>query len=180
MKARAVTSLRDLRPNVARDDELDWFFNRAECDMGNQSNYLSMLGPHGPGSAIPSPEDAAEAAHRARRIRGWQRAMDSADAGVLQCAYELRDWPVALWDALGRLTGVVVRLACALDPLPEDRRGLQLMEMARADWLAGQCPHAAVDTTVIRLRRDAQVRFARAHHAYGALRGDAPPRGRSS
>jgi hypothetical protein len=170
MKARPVISIRELRPSVSLDEELDWFFNRAECDMGNQSNYLAMLGHYGPGSAMPSPEDAAEAAHRARRIRGWLRAMESSDAGVLQCAYELRDWPVALWDALGRLTGVVVRLACALDGISEDRRALQLLEMARADWLAGQCPHAAVDSTVIRLRREAQARFARAHHAYSRVR----------
>jgi hypothetical protein len=180
MKARPVTSIRQLRPKVSLDDELDWFFNRAECDMGNQSNYLAMLGRYGPGSAMPSPEDAAEAAHRARRIRGWLRAMASSDAGVLQCAYELRDWPVVLWDALGRLTGVVVRLACALDVLPEDRRALQLLEMARADWLVAQSAHAAVDTTVIRLRRAAQARFAQAHHAYTVVRGDTPRLGTRS
>jgi hypothetical protein len=180
MRARPVTSIRQLRPKVSLDDELDWFFNRAECDMGNQSNYLAMLGRHGPGSLMPSPEDAAEAAHRARRIRGWLRAMASSDAGVLQCAYELRDWPVALWDALGRLTGVVVRLACALDGVLEDRKALQVIEMARADWLAEQTAHAAIDTTLIRLRREAQARFARAHEAYTVVRGDTPRLGRRS
>jgi hypothetical protein len=108
------------------------------------------------------------------------RAMQSSDAGVLQCAYELRAWPVALWDELGRLTGVVVRLACALDHFPEDRRAQQVIEMARASWLAQQCPVSAFDATVIRLRREAQARFARAHHAYGVLRGNAPQPGRSS
>jgi hypothetical protein len=177
MRARPVTSIRQLRPKVRVDDELDWFFNRAECDMGNQSNYLAMLGRHGPGSAIPSPEDAAEAAHRFRRIRGWLRGMDSSDAGVLQCAYELRAWPAVLWDQLGRLTGVVVRLACALDPLPDDRRALEVFEMARADWLA-QGLRTGDDATLIRLRREAQARFARAHDAYGVLRGDARGLGR--
>jgi hypothetical protein len=180
MKARQVMSIGQLRPKISLDNELDWFFNRAECDMGDQSNYLAMLGRYGPGSAVPSPEDAAEAAHRARRIRGWLRAMDSSDAGVLQCAYELRAWPVVLWDECGRLTGVVVRLACALDVLPDERWALQLLEMARADWLAAQCPHVAVDATLIRLRREAQARFARAHHAYSVVRGDAPPLGRPS
>jgi hypothetical protein len=179
MKATRIASVSRLRPKPSLDAELDWVFNRAECDMGDQSNYLAMLGPLGPGSAIPSPEDAAEAAHRARRIRGWLRAMDSSDAGVLQCAYELRAWPVELWDAFGRLTGVVVRLACALDVLPEGRWALQVMEMARADWLVALCPSASVDTTLIRLRREAQARFARAHDAYRVTRGDASL-GRSS
>jgi len=176
MKALRPLSVGQLRPKVAVDDELDWFFNRAVCDMGDQSNYLAMLGRHGPGSAIPSPEDAAEAAHRARCIRRCLTAIESADAGVLQCAYELRDWPVALWDRLGRLTGVVVRLACALDGLPEDRQMRHVLEMARADWLASMGPHAGLDSTWIRLRREAQGRFARAHLAYGRLRGDADRR----
>jgi hypothetical protein len=180
MKGRPVTSIGQLRPKVSLDDELEWFFNRAECDMGDQSNYLAMLGRHGPGSAIPSPEDAAEAAHRARRIRGWLTAMESADAGVLQCAYELRAWPVVLWDELGRLTGVVVRLACALDALPQDRQAQRIIESVRAAWLAEQCAGATVDSTLSRLRREGQARFARAHHAYSVLRGDAPPLGRSS
>jgi hypothetical protein len=180
MKARPITSIGQLRPKVTLDDELEWFFNRAECDMGDQSNYLAMLGRHGPGSAIPSPEDAAEAAHRARRIRGWLTAMEPADAGVLQCAYELRAWPVVLWDELGRLTGVVVRLACALDAVPADRRAQRIIEMVRAEWLAEQCPGATVDSTLSRLRREGQARFARAHFAYSVLRGDAPPLGRSS
>ncbi len=180
MKGRVLTSIRQLRPSITLDEELDWFFNRSECDMGNQSNYLAMLGREGPGSAIPSPEAAVEPANRARRIHGWLTAMDRADAGVLQCAYELRDWPVVLWDELGRLTGVVVRLACALDVLPEERRDLQLLEMARADWLATLCGHAALDPTWLRLRRGALTRFARAHRAYDALRGDAPPLGRPS
>jgi len=149
--------------------------------MGNQSNYLGMLGRHGPGSAIPSPEDAAEAAHRARGIHRCLTAMDSADAGVLQCAYELRDWPVLLWDALGRLTGVVVRLACALDRMPDDRRELQFLERVRADWLAELCPRTAVDSTLLRLKHEAQARFARAHQEYSRVRGSAPrqPRERS-
>ncbi len=174
MKGRVLGSVRQLRPSVGEDEELDWFFNRAECDMGNQSNYLAMLGRHGPGSAIPSPEDAVDAAHRARLIHRSLRAMDPTDAGVLQCAYELRPWPVVLWDQLGRLTGVVVRLACALDRLPTERRELQLLETARADWLAAQCSRAAVDpaldSTCVRLKREAQTRFERAHQAYRVAR----------
>jgi hypothetical protein len=177
LTARSLRSIGKLRGSTAIDDELDWFFNRAECDMGNQSNYLAMLGPYGPGSAIPSPEDAAEASHRARRIRRWLTSITSPDAGVLQCAYELRNWPVVLWDRLGRLTGIVVRLACALDGLPEDRDLQRVIETARAEWLAAQAPHTAVDATWNRLRREAEARFARAHHAYCAVRGHA---GRSS
>jgi hypothetical protein len=180
MKPGRITSIGQLRPSEKVDRELDWFFNRAECDMGNQSNYLGMLGRHGPGSAMPSPEDAAEAAHRARRINDCLTAMDSADAGVLRCAYELRDWPVPLWDALGRLTGVVVRLACALDRVPDTRHELQFLERARASWLTEVCSCAPTDSTLLRLKFEAQARFARAHREYSRLRGYERQGGRSS
>jgi hypothetical protein len=126
---------------------------------------------------MPSPEDAAEASHRARRIRRWLAAIDPSDAGVLQCAYTVRDWPVALWDALGRLTGVVVRLACALDRLPEDEHARHIWERARADWLDAECRSAGADRALGRLRREAETRFADAHRAYALRRGPLPWRG---
>jgi hypothetical protein len=175
-----VRSIAALRPSVRIDAELDWFFNRAECDMGNQSNYLGMLGRHGPGSAMPSPEDAVEAAHRARRIHDCLSSLNRGDAGVLRCAYELRDWPVALWDALGRLTGVVVRLACAQGRMPETRGELLFLERVRARWLEELCPCAALDSTLLRLRREAEARFARAQGAYTHARGIARRPGRPS
>ena len=175
---KRIRTIGELRPKVAIDDELDWFFNRADGDMGDQSNYLAMLGREGPGSEIPSPEQAVEAAHRARCIRGWLRAMTPVGAGVLQCAYELRAWPVVLWDALGRATGVVVRLACALDPIPEDRGARHIMEMGRAGWLAAQCAPGSVSATVARLRRQGQERLMAAQREYIALRSRPSPRRR--
>ena len=171
-----LSTLGELRPSREIDAELDWFFNRAECDMGLQSNYLAMLGRHGPGSSIPSPEQAVDAAHRFRLVLRWLKALDTGDAGVLQCAYELRAWPIPLWDRLGRLTGIVVRIACAMDPLPGNRDVLQVVEMARADWLAKGCARGEVDAELRALRREAEGRFVQAHRAYGARR----PKGGSS
>src|ERR1019366_6706158 len=86
-----------------------------------------------------TPEDFVEAAHAERLIRGWLRAIPSSEAGVLQAAYETRSWPRRLRDELGTLTGIVVRLACALDPWPEDRQSRELVEMVRAGWLESEC-----------------------------------------
>jgi hypothetical protein len=158
-----------LRPLPSVDEELDWFFNRAECDMGVSSNFEQALGPKSP-SAQRSPEDAAEAAHRYRRIRTWLKAIADSDAGVLQAAYEVRDWPVALFDELGRLTGIVVRMACALDGMHYDRKLQQLIEMARAKWLASSGAPLRLNASLQRLRREAQTRFIRAHHAYSVVR----------
>jgi len=170
--------LHQLRPTVAVEKELEWFFNRAESDMGLRSNFLASLGRHGPGPQVPSPEDGVEAAHRWRHVRGWLAAIEATHAGVLRCAYELRDWPVALWGAYGRLTGIVVRLSCAHDVargLAEERRAQAILETDHAAWLAAECHRAALDPAFARLRRDAQARLARAGAAYTRVRGNVLP-----
>jgi hypothetical protein len=171
-----VKSVGGLRQRPAADVELEFFFNEAEVAMGIRSNYLRMLGPLLVAQDHPSPEDAAEAAHAYRRIRGWLRAIPDADAGVLQAAYEVQPWPERLHGELGRLTGVVARLACALDPWPYDRRSQQLVERARAEWLSAQCGAGLTWSFVplVKLRRAAELRFAKAHHAYQVARGHGP------
>ena len=157
---KSTLGFHQLRPPPKIEEDLEWFFNRAESDMGARSNF--------PGNPQISPEDAVEACHRYRRIRRWLTTIADSDAGVLQSAYELRPWPVVLYDALGRLTGVVVRIACALDYWPEDRWSQEAIEMARAAWLAAQSLSPA-NTTFVRLRRYAAARLSRAHAAYVTL-----------
>ena len=164
-------SLHHLHPTQAVEDELEWFFNQAESDMGAQSNFRASLGIDG--WPPVDPEDAAEACRRFRRIRSWLKAIPDSDAGVLQTAYELHPWPVALYDKLGRLTGVVVRLACALDRWPEDRSAQRLLETVRAGWLLAQSLTPA-NATLARLRHEATVRLSRATTAYARVR--TPPR----
>jgi hypothetical protein len=171
--------IHELRPARAVDQELEWFFNRAESDMGLRSNFLASLGRHGPGSHAPSPDEAVDASHQQRRIRGWLSAIEDTHTEVLRSAYVQRDWPVVLWDRFGRLTGIVVRLACAHDAVPEGLRAQERFEMNHAAWLAGECHRAAIDPLFIRLRTDAQGRFARATSAYSRARGNVLPlRGR--
>ncbi len=162
------------RPVV--DRELEWFFNRAECDMGLRSNFLPGLWNLHPDAEVLTPEDAAEAAHAYRRIRSWLLGIPDSDAGVLLAAYEIRPWPRALDDELGRLTGVVVRLACALDVWPSDRKSQELVEMARAGWLAAESARYRRYGVgpLGRLRREGEKRFAHAHHAYCVVRGEGP------
>ena len=166
-----VHCLRFTTPAVER--ELEWFFNQSECDMGLRSNFMSVMNSRHSGGGGPTPEEAATSAHRHRRIRSWLLAIADREAGVLQAAYEIRPWPNVLYDELGRLTGVVVRLACALDPWPADRPSQELVEMARAGWLATECePYRKHGVGPLgRLRRDAEKRFALAHHAYCVVRG---------
>jgi hypothetical protein len=161
---KPTSSIGQLWPDADVAAELEWFFNRAESDMGAQSNFHAVFGTHRPIAV----EDAAEACRRYRRIRSQLKAIPDAEAGVLQAAYELRAWPVALSDKLGRLTGIVVRLACALDPWPDDRSAQQTLETARADWLVSQSL-SPTNATLARLRQDATYRLTRAHAAYARI-----------
>ena len=171
-----------LWPTPIVDTELDWFFNRAECDMGIRSNFHAALSQQLAPSEPVTPEDAAEASHAYRTIRGWLLAIPDADAGVLQAAYEQRAWPGSLVDELGRITGVVVRLACALDAWPADRSAQRLVETARAHWLESHCSKGRGRgfETLVNLRREGEVRFAKAHHAYAVVRGHGPCLARST
>ena len=118
MKTR-VQSVGLLRPRVSVDEELDAFWNDEERSLGLRSNLLGILGVEPP----PSFDECVEAARQRRRIRDWLKLISDSDAGVLQCAYEYRRWPEALVRRCGRLSGVVVRLACAMDRWPADSTG---------------------------------------------------------
>ena len=170
---RVKDGIHHLRPTQAAQDDLEWFFNKADSEMGAQSNFHAALGTHR--SPPVATEDAVEACRRVRRIRSWLKAIADPDAGVLQAAYELRAWPVALYDKLGRLTGIVVRLACALDRWPADRSAQRALEMVRAGWLVAQSLTPS-NATLARLRQEATVRLSRAHTAYARV--STPPRAR--
>jgi hypothetical protein len=62
-------------------------------------------------------------------------------------------------------------MACALDSMHADRRLQQLIEMARARWLVSSGAPLRQNASLARLRREAEVRFVRALHAYNTVRG---------
>ena len=166
-RARPVVLVRSLRPSVTVDDELEWFFNHAECDMGLTSNFMAALGSTWDGQTS---DELVVPAHRYRKMRSWLKAIPDSDAGVLQAAYELRSWPRPLADDLGRLTGIVVKLACA-SSWRENRDWQRINESCHARRLLSSCPTWGLNASLVRLRREAEVRFARAHRAYLAVRG---------
>ena len=159
-----------LRASLSVEAELAWYFNMAGCQMGVGSNYWPLLECGGDPVDKRTPEDRLEATSTWRLIRGWLRAMPGSDAGVLQAAYETRLWPRGLRTELGVLTGVIVRLACAMDPWPEDRESQELLEMVRAGWLEGHRERGGKDSPIPRLRAEARLRWSRALGAYRAAR----------
>jgi hypothetical protein len=103
----------------------------AECDMGARSNFADILDP----PLHDATEAGAEAVRAHRRIRGWLTEVGDHDAGVLAVAYAAGPWPLTLREELGRVTGVVVRLAAAEVGLPDDDAQLEALERKTAERL---------------------------------------------
>jgi len=175
-EAPAGGDLGRVRPSEKVDTELEWFFNGAEGEMGNDSNFGRMFSSVRDNGEWRTPEDHAEAAHAYYRIRGWLRAMPDSDAGVLQAAYEPRSWPRRVRQEFGLLTGIAVRLTCDPETWPEQRE-LQLAEDAEnAEILDEVCTDRGPKDLVLLqdLRRMAEARLATAVQRYVEVRDSGP------
>jgi hypothetical protein len=159
-----------LPPLGSAQDELGWFFSvddgrrvKPHFDRTSGRHLAGLLG-------VPEHEVCQEAVHR--RIRRWVVAVGDHDAAVLQALCGPRAWPRALRDALGGLTGVVVRLACAVE-WPDETWEQDLLEMRVATRLdavlaaRGRAGLAAFRTAAGGLVHEALA-------AYFVVRGRAP------
>ncbi len=166
-RSERATAVHTLRASPAVEAELEWFFSMAESAMGCRSNFAQAAARVRPLEDLPTPEDDAEAAREQRRIRALVRAMPSKQAGVLQAAYAPRPWPLGLREELGRLTGLVVRLTCAEVALPDDRQGLDAVEIVVAKELDRRRAEKGIDGgRMARLRHRAERLLGAALRAY--------------
>jgi hypothetical protein len=164
-------SLARLAPSPIIDEELRWFFHIEDGDTSS-SNYGRMLSPVTEDGQWRSPEEHARAARRHRSILSHLKSIRDCDAGVLQCAYAPRPWPVRLTKELGRLTGIVVRLSCDHTTWPEERGRQLAVEAENAEQLHGMLRAGGDENRhILRdLRREAEARFAHALGEYVAAR----------
>jgi len=173
-----------LRRRPDFDVELEWVFNRAEAGMGIRSAFEAQLGARAPHAGAPAPDEVVEAAHAYRQIKRWLEKILPLHVSVLKAAYEAWPWPAALYDELGRLTGIAVRFACAYagETCPEDEQSLRRVLLTRAAVLSVECErYRAVHLAPLApLRREAEKCFAHAQHAYAQARGKGPCVVRSS
>jgi hypothetical protein len=168
---RAAPRMMTLTPTRVADTELEWFFTMAERDMGDRSNYMAALVPARHRDP-DTPERRACAARTQRTILGWLRALENTNAGILQVAYSARPWPEKLYDELGRLASVAVRLASAEAGLPDDDIDLDVLERVTAERLTAAL--AGGRGALARLREEAGAKYAEAFDAYVRVRGDVP------
>jgi len=140
------------------ESELEWFFEYRE-EKGK---------PVLAADASPSWEAIAF-----RTVDGWLSAIDAYDAAVLEAAYGKGPRPLGLVRRLGRLTGVVVRLASFDAGWPPDREEQRLLEERTATRLdeerAGHGPRS-----VTRYVEPAAGLLRTAVRAYSDKRGRGP------
>jgi hypothetical protein len=131
--SREIESNADIYvPNGPADTELEWFFTISEGDIRGPSAFVSEMTRVLDDPSSTTMEDRAEAAHAHRKMMKWFVEIGDHDAGVLKVAYMARPWPLQLREELGRLTGVVVRMAAAEVGLPDDDRALDALEQRTA------------------------------------------------
>jgi hypothetical protein len=170
-------TLATLTPASVADEELEWYFTMAESDLGARSNYLEMLIPtrHGdsPGNTMVR-RAMANTARRTilARLTELTRA-EAPHAGVLQAAYTARPWPLTLRVAMGRATGIAVRLASADLGLPDSDAELDALERETAESLDRALARKGAPA-IERWKLQASARYAQAFRAYERVRGDAP------
>lgn len=171
-----VPTLGACAPNREVDAELSWFF-MAEDGNTYPSNFGRMLASVTDDGEWRTLEEHARAVRRHRVIRSHLKSIHDSDAGVLQCAYAPVAWPSRLERELGRLTGVVVRLACDRATWPEERGRQLRLDAENAEMLVTMLRAGGDENRQVLgdLRREANARFGRALEAYVAAR-----RGRSS
>lgn len=175
-QSSAGGALGRVRPSETVDTELEFFFNGAEGQMGDESNFGRLFSSVSNSGEWRTPEDYVEVARTYYRIRGWLRAMPDSDAGVLQAAYEPRPWPRRVRQEFGLLTGIAVRLTCDPETWPE-KRELQLAEdTENAEILDAICvDRGPKDLAFLQdLRRSAEARLATAIQRYLEVRGSGP------
>ncbi len=156
-------------PRGPADRELDWYFALADGATGNRSNFVDSLEYRPRGHPDDEPERRADAVHAQRKLRRWILALGDFDAGVLKAAYVARPWPLELREELGRLTGIVVRIAAAESGLPDDPDAFDALERRTAARLTVAL--AREPERIEQLRIEARPILRAAFTRYVAQRG---------
>ena len=171
-----VPTLADLVPRPMVDEELLWFFNAEDGDFASSSNFGRLLSSVADDGEWRTPEDHDRAMRRHRVIRSHLKSIPDHDAGVLQCAYAPRPWPILLTKECRRLTGIVVRLSCTRATWPVERPEQLATDAENASRLCAMLRTRNDDSSraLRNLRREAEIEFAHALGAYTLARRGRP------
>lgn len=110
-----VIPLASLRPDPVTLTELEWFFTRAESDLGLRSNFLTGDTHGGDGGDVLVEARRLAAVARERVCHAAFRRLRPGTQRTLADAFRPRQWPPQVQEAFGWLAGVVYRLPAAVE-----------------------------------------------------------------
>jgi hypothetical protein len=161
----------DVSPSREAREELRWFFNEAESEVGVPSSFAGLLGGASPAS-LEATERRAEALHAARKIGERLQAVSVTDVRMLEALYTERPWPRALVRALGVLASPVAALVVVRTEHLRALVAARTQAKTLAAWLEELL--AADRDALAPWRPEAELACAMAVAAYERARGKGP------
>jgi len=158
----------DLLVGIRTDDELRWFFNDAEIEMGQPSVLAAAFSGRGSGSLEVS-EDHAEARHSAGKIKDRLQNIGVREWRVLEALYTDRIWPGTLVRRLGPVVGVVEGLVGVRAQYLHEHKAQLTTAPSTTAWLEELVVRCSRD--LVAWRKDAFLACERALEAYELARG---------
>jgi hypothetical protein len=155
------------------EEDLQWFFNQSESDMGMRSTYPAMIrrlrlcGASTSRESYEMSEVMFDAARRARRIKRVLDQLDTRTLITLRCAFHTEPVPELM--AFGLLAGVALHSTVSGEE--HVRSGTK---RPIAEWLA-RLPLRRKDDpdaqrALVRIHKDAEKRLAAAMSAFLEMR----------
>ncbi len=162
----------DVKPSLQAQEELRWFFNEAEREIGEPSAFCALVAGH-TASSMDEVERRQEAMHAAGTINRRLQSLGVSHALMLSGLYTEKRWPKLLGRVLGRLAGAVEALPTVRAQYLRALIGAQTKSKCVEAWLE-ELIQSGGPAAVQDWRREAQLACALASHAYERARGDGP------
>lgn len=161
----------DVSPSAAAESELRWFFNEAESEVDQPSNFEGLVAGASR-TSLEEVERRAEALHSAGKIRDRLRAVPLSCARTLEALFRERAWPPRVEEALGVLAGPVAAMPVVL---AEHLRALAACRTSARTVAAWMEERVAADPAALApWRPEAEMWCRIAVTAYERARGRGP------
>lgn len=164
---------RDVTPSAAAEAELRWFFNEAEAEIDQPSNFCGILAGVSP-TSMEAVERRMEAQHAAGKINDWLKRLHTNQALLLAGLYTEQPWSEAVTEVLP--FGLAGAAAAYATVNVEHLRAVARCETrARSvkDWIEEVVRKGRRDL-VDGWRAELELQLAMAINAYDRARGNRP------
>ena len=164
---------RDVTPSAAAEAELRWFFNEAEEEIEQPSNFCAMLAGASP-TSMDAVERRMEAQHAASKINDWLKRLHTNQALLLAGLYTEQPWSDAVTEVLPfGLAGAVAAYATVRVEWLRAIARCETRARSVKDWIEELVSKGRRDLLDC-WRAELELELAMAIHAYDRARGNRP------